>query len=192
LKDKPHEFSGYLTGQMIMATPQMTDKRFERALIYICGHDAQGAMGLILNKYIEDLTLKSLLQQLGLPTDKLPHDSPIHFGGPMDNGRGFVLHTDDYIHPATVHLFENLAMTATLDVLQSIANKEGPEQCLVAMGYAGWGAGQLESELSENVWMEMDPDFDLIFNTPVERKWDLGMTKMGLDVAILDPHVGQA
>lgn len=175
-----------------MATPQMTDKRFERALIYICGHDAQGAMGLILNKYIEDLTLKSLLQQLGLPTDKLPHDSPVHFGGPMDNGRGFVLHTDDYIHPATVHLFENLAMTATLDVLQSIANKEGPEQCLVAMGYAGWGAGQLETELSENAWMEMDPDFDLIFNTPVERKWDLGMTKMGLDVAILDPHVGQA
>ena len=192
MKDKPQEFSGYMTGQMLVAVPQIADSNFERAVIYICGHDENGAMGLILNKYIQELTLKSLLEQLGLSSEKLGFDEPVHFGGPMDNGRGFVLHTDDYVHPATVHLSNHFAMTATLDVLQSIANGEGPKQALVAMGYAGWSAGQLDEELGENVWLRIDPDFDLIFNSPADRKWELGMEKIGIDIATLDPNIGQA
>jgi putative transcriptional regulator len=195
LKDKhthPQEFSGYMTGQLLLATPQMQDVRFERAVMYVCGHDQNGAMGLIVNKYIQELTFKELIQQLGLPGDGIQFDHPVHFGGPVDNGRGFVLHTDDYVHPTTVHLFDNLAMTATLDILQSIAEGEGPDESLVAMGYTGWGPGQLEQEISNNMWLQMDPDFALIFSTPIEHKWELGMQKIGIDVATLDPHAGQA
>lgn len=190
----PHhqEFTGYLTGQVLLAMPQMTDSRFERALVYVCGHDQNGAMGLIVNKYIQELTFKELIEQLGIPTEGIEFDMPVHFGGPIDTGRGFVLHTDDYMHPTTIHLFDSLAMTATLDILQSIAEGEGPEESLVAMGYTGWGPGQLEQELGNNTWLQMDPDFELIFSSPIENKWELAMQKLGIDVATLDPHSGQA
>lgn len=188
----PQEFSGYMTGQLLLAMPQMNDARFERAVLYVCGHDQNGAMGLIVNKYIQELTFKGLVEQLGIPTESVEYDMPVHFGGPVDSGRGFVLHTDDYIHPTTIHLFDSLAMTATLDILQSIAEGQGPDESLVAMGYTGWGPGQLEQEISDNVWLQMDPDFELIFGTPIEHKWELGMKKLGVDVATLDPHAGQA
>src|SRR5690606_23309864 len=157
---------GYLTGQLLLAMPHMHDPRFEKAVIFICGHDPNGAMGLIVNKYLGDLTLKGLLEYLNLPKETIKRDLPIYFGGPSDTGRGFVLHSDDFNHPGTVFLGNHISLTATVDVLQAIAQGDGPHECLLAMGYVGWGPGQLDAELHSNRWLQVEADTDLLFHTP--------------------------
>jgi len=189
---KKQELSGYLTGQFLLAMPHMQDPRFEKVVIYVCGHDANGAMGLIINKYLGDFTLKGLLEYLNLPQETIKRDLPIYFGGPVDTGRGFVLHSDDFRHPGTVLLAHRIALTATVDALQSIAKGAGPKDCLLAMGYVGWEAGQLDAELHSSRWLQMEADPDILFHTPVEKKWEKAIEKFGISPESLSEDFGQA
>lgn len=186
------DLSGYLTGQFLLAMPHLQDPRFEKAVIYICGHDTNGAMGLVVNKYLGDLTLRGLLDYLNLPPETMKRDLPIHFGGPVDSGRGFVLHSDDFSHPGTVPLGNHISLTATVDVLQSIAEGTGPKNCLLAMGYVGWSAGQLDAELHSNRWLQVEADPEILFHTPLEKKWESAMRKLGITPESLSEDFGQA
>lgn len=186
------ELSGYLTGQLLLAMPHMQDPRYEKAVIYICGHDTNGAMGLVINKYLGDLTLKGLLEYLNLSQDVIKRDLPIYFGGPIDTGRGFVLHSDDFTHPGTVSLGNHIALTATVDVLQSIAEGDGPKSCLLAMGYVGWGPGQLDSELHSNRWLQVEADSEILFEVPIEKRWEKAISKLGVTPESLSDEFGQA
>lgn len=190
--ESKQDLSGYLTGQLLLAMPHMEDPRFEKAVIFICGHDAHGAMGLVVNKYLGDLTLKGLLDYLHLPQESIKRDLPIYFGGPNDSGRGFVLHSDDFTHPGTVHLGNHVSLTATLDILKSIAEGNGPSDCLLAMGYVGWGPGQLDAELHGNRWLQIEGDPELIFHLPIQEKWDHALAKIGVTPEILSEEIGQA
>lgn len=186
------DLSGYLTGQFLLAMPYMQDPRFEKAVIYICGHDTNGAMGLVVNKYLGNLTLKGLLEYLNLPQESINRDLPIYFGGPNDTGRGFVLHSDDFSHPGTVLIQNHIALTATVDVLQSIAQGDGPKDCLLAMGYVGWAPGQLDSELHSNRWLQVDGDPETLFHVPIEKKWEMAIAKLGVAPEALSEEFGQA
>lgn len=186
------ELSGYLTGQLLLAMPYMQDPRFEKAVIFICGHDVNGAMGLVINKYLGDLTLKGLLDYLNLPQESMKRDLPIYFGGPNDTGRGFVLHSDDFTHPGTVFLGNHISLTATVDVLKSIAEGDGPKNCLLAMGYVGWGPGQLDSELHSNRWLQVEGDPEILFHVPIEKRWEEAIAKLGVTPSALSEEFGQA
>jgi putative transcriptional regulator len=186
------ELSGYLTGQFLLAMPHMQDPRYEKAVIYICGHDTNGAMGLVVNKHLGDLTLKGLLEYLNLPQESIRRDLPIYFGGPVDTGRGFVLHSDDFTHPGTVPLGNHIALTATVDVLQAIAEGGGPKECLLAMGYVGWGPGQLDTELHSNRWLQVEADPEILFEISVEKKWEKAIAKLGVTPESLSEEFGQA
>ncbi|MBS0271388.1 MAG: YqgE/AlgH family protein [Proteobacteria bacterium] len=192
IKSKQEELSGYITGQFLLAMPHMQDPRFEKAVIYICGHDLNGAMGLVINKHLGDLTLKGLLDYLNLPQESIRRDLPIYFGGPIDTGRGFVLHSDDFSHPGTVPIDNHISLTATVDVLQAIAEGSGPIYCLLAMGYVGWGPGQLDSELHSNKWLQIEADSDILFKTPIEKKWEMAIAKLGVSPEALSEEFGQA
>jgi len=186
------DLSGYVAGQFLLAMPHMQDLRYEKAVIYICGHDTNGAMGLVVNKHLGDLTLKGLLEYLNLPKESINRDLPIYFGGPVDTGRGFVLHSDDFTHPGTVPLGNHIALTATVDVLQSIAEGDGPKDCLLAMGYVGWGPGQLDSELHSNRWLQVEADPDTLFHIPIEQRWEKAIAKLGVTPESLSEEFGQA
>lgn len=186
------DLSGYLTGQFLLAMPHMQDPRFEKVVIYICGHDTNGAMGLVVNKHLGNLTLKGLLEYLNLPQESMKRDLPIYFGGPIDTGRGFVLHSDDFTHPGTVNLGNHISLTATVDVLQSIAEGDGPKDCLLAMGYVGWGPGQLDSELHSNRWLQVEADPETLFMIPIEKKWETAIAKLGVTPETLSEEFGQA
>jgi putative transcriptional regulator len=186
------DLSGYLTGQFLLAMPHMQDPRFEKAIIYICGHDVNGAMGLVINKHLGSLTLKGLLEYLSLPQETIKKDLPIYCGGPVDMGRGFILHSDDFAHTATVPLGNNISLTATVDVLQSIAEGKGPHECLLAMGYVGWGPGQLDSELHSNRWLQIEADSETLFQVPIEKKWEHAISKLGVAPEVLSEDFGQA
>lgn len=186
------DLSGYLTGQFLLAMPHMPDPRFEKVVIYICGHDNNGAMGLVVNKHLGDLTLKGLLEYLNLSQESIQRDLPIYFGGPVDTGRGFVLHSDDFVHPGTVLLANHISLTATVDVLQSIAEGGGPKDCLLVMGYVGWGPGQLDSELHSNRWIQLEADPEILFHVPIGRKWETAITKLGVTPDAFSEEFGQA
>ncbi len=190
--EHPQELSGYITGQFLVAMPHMQDPRFEKAVIYMCGHDINGAMGLIVNKYLGDFTLQGLLAYLDLPKNTMKRDLPIYFGGPVDTGRGFVLHSDDFTHPGTVPLKNHISLTATIDILQAIANGDGPQDCLLAMGYVGWDAGQLDAELHSSRWLQMDADPAILFHTPAEKKWETAIKNLGITPEALSEDFGQA
>ncbi len=190
--ESKQELSGYLTGQFLLAMPHLQDPRFEKAVIFICGHDVNGAMGLVINKYLGDLTLKGLLDYLNLSKDAIKRDLPIYFGGPNDTGRGFVLHSDDFNHPGTVYLGNHISLTATVDVLQSIAVGDGPKDCLLAMGYVGWGPGQLDAELHGNRWLQVEADPEILFNVSIEKRWEQSMGKLGITPSSLSEEAGQA
>ncbi len=186
------DLSGYLTGQFLLAMPHMQDPRYEKAVIYICGHDTNGAMGIVVNKYLGDLTLKGLLEYLNLPQDSIRRDLPIYFGGPVDTGRGFVLHSDDFRQAGTVEFGHHISLTATLDVLQSIAEGDGPKDCLLAMGYVGWGPGQLDTELHSNRWLQVEADPETLFHIAIEKKWEKAIAKLGVSPEALSEDFGQA
>lgn len=186
------DLSGYLAGQFLLAMPHLQDPRFEKAVIYICGHDTNGAMGLVVNKHLGDLTLKGLLEYLNLSHESIKRDLPIFFGGPIDSGRGFILHSDDFSHPGTVPLGNHISLTATVDILQSIAEGNGPKDCLLAMGYVGWGPNQLDSDLHSNKWLQVEADPELLFHTPIEKKWEKAIAKLGVTPESLSEEFGQA
>lgn len=182
-----------LKGQILIAMPGMGDPRFDHSVIYLCAHSGEGAMGLILNKPASDLELPSLMEQIGItPTDKM-RQMPIRFGGPVEHGRGFVLHSADYSNnDSTLRVNDTFGMTATLDILEDIAKGGGPDTCLLALGYAGWGPGQLEQELQANGWLTSDAGPELIFDPNVEGMWSQALQGIGIDPSMLSSVGGRA
>lgn len=183
---------GYLTGKLLVATPQIQDLRYSHAVIYICGHDKNGAMGLVVNRLIDSLTFKDLLEQLEVKIPSSFKDAHIHFGGPIELGRGFVLHTTDYKHESSINVNDNIALTATIEILKDVAAGVGPRLCLMALGYAGWSPGQLEAELQDNSWLLVDSDERLIFAKQINNCWMQAMKKLGIDPAMLSMDAGHA
>lgn len=188
----PLDADGYLTGQLLVAMPQMTDPRFERSVIYICVHNADGAMGLIVNRLVGSITFAELLEQLDIRTENAPDCVPVHFGGPVETGRGFVLHSADYVQDNSVLMGNGLALTATIDILRAVAEGTGPARCLLALGYAGWGPGQLEGELQDNAWLTVPADETILFGPELEDKWTRAVAKLGFDPGLLFAGAGHA
>jgi putative transcriptional regulator len=181
-----------LAGQLLVAMPQMQDHRFQRTVIYLCAHNEDGAMGLVLNKLIGNLTLPELLEQLNIANEGLSNALRVHFGGPVESGRGFVLHTDDYNEEGTLLVGNGIALTATLDILRAMGRGQGPQRSLLALGYAGWGAGQLDHELTQNGWLHVAADPDLVFDRELETKWHRALAKLGVDLSMLSAAAGHA
>ncbi|MEO1192610.1 MAG: YqgE/AlgH family protein [Pseudomonadota bacterium] len=183
---------GYLTGQVLIAMPGMGDSRFRQTVVYICAHNEEGAMGLVVNKRIDSLSFDELLQQLGVENPKPGQAIDVHFGGPVESGRGFVLHSAEYEQESTLQVDGRIAMTATLDILRDIASGDGPKQHLFALGYAGWGPGQLDSELQANGWLTMEASEPLIFSSALDSKWDEAFKALGIDPHHLVSDAGHA
>ncbi len=187
-----NESTGYLTGQLLVAMPQMQDPRFMRTVIYMCAHSTEGAMGLVVNKLVENVSFPDLLEQLNIQTGPVENEIFVHFGGPVETGRGFVLHSSDYVQDATLVIDEHVGLTATVDILKSIAEGSGPDRSLLALGYAGWGAGQLDEEIQANGWLTVAPDVPLVFDGDLDGKWERAMAKMGIDFSKLSGDAGHA
>ncbi|CCE07713.1 conserved hypothetical protein [Bradyrhizobium sp. STM 3843] len=191
---------GYLDGQLLVAMPVMGDSRFERSVIYLCAHSAEGAMGIMVNRPAGSIDFPQLLMQLNIINKadqiKLPggaESMKVLSGGPVDTGRGFVLHSSDYfIANATLKINDGVCLTTTVDILKAIANGTGPKHAILALGYAGWRAGQLEEEIQENGWLHCDADAELIFGDRVEDKYDLALRKIGIDPGMLSNEAGHA
>jgi putative transcriptional regulator len=182
----------YLTGQLLVAMPQMEDQRFARSVVYICAHTYDGAMGLILNKLAEAINFSDLLEQLNLPVATVSDKTRVHFGGPVETGRGFVLHSDDFTQDASLLIEKGVALTATVDILSAISKGNGPRNYLLALGYAGWAPGQLDSEIQANGWLIAPADKDILFGSKIENKWNTALNTIGIDVTMLSSHAGHA
>ena len=185
---------GYLSGQLLIAMPQMTDSRFEHSVVYMCAHNAEGAMGLVVNKLVDAMSFTDLLRQMELEieSDNLDDQIQVHFGGPVESARGFVLHTTDYVSEATMQVDDTFSMTATIDVLRSIARGSGPGQALFALGYAGWAPGQLDTEIQSNGWLNVAADQELVFGREHDIKWTQAVAKVGVDPSFLSSEAGHA
>lgn len=183
---------GYLTGQLLIAMPTMRDPRFTRTVIYMCAHNSEGAMGLVVNRLVGSLTFPELLTQLGIDVPERKRDLRIHFGGPVESGRGFVLHSDDYTQDGTLMVEGGVALTATVDILKQIAGGSGPHHSLLALGYAGWGPGQLDSEIQANGWLHAPADDAIVFDEDLDGKWQRAIGKIGVDVSLLSGEAGHA
>ncbi len=191
---------GYLDGQLLVAMPVMGDPRFERSVIYLCAHSAEGAMGIMVNRPAGSIDFPQLLMQLNIIKKgdqiSLPDSAEtmkVLSGGPVDTGRGFVLHSSDYfIANATLKINDGVCLTTTIDILKAIANGSGPKHAILALGYAGWRAGQLEEEIQDNGWLHCDADPELIFGDNVEDKYDQALRKIGIDPGMLSNAAGHA
>ncbi|MBV9557708.1 MAG: YqgE/AlgH family protein [Pseudolabrys sp.] len=191
---------GYLDGQMLIAMPTMGDDRFERSLIYICAHSSEGAMGIIVNQTAANIDFPELLVQLEvIPAAEriqLPTTAEavkVLKGGPVETGRGFVLHSADFfIENSTLPIDEGICLTATLDILKAMARGAGPGRAILALGYAGWAPGQLENEIQQNGWLHCSADSDLIFGSDTESKYDKALRKIGIDLGMLSSQSGHA
>jgi putative transcriptional regulator len=197
---EPKPGPGYLDGQLLVAMPSMGDERFARTVIYVCAHSPEGAMGIVVNKPAADLSMPDLLVQLDIipETDliRLPRrvgTMQVLMGGPVETSRGFVLHSPDfYIDQSTLPIDEGVCLTATVDILRAIAKGEGPKSAVLALGYAGWSPGQLESEIQANGWLNCPADPELIFHQALELKYEMALRKIGVDPAMLSVEAGHA
>jgi putative transcriptional regulator len=192
ISDDASTEDGYLTGQLLIAMPTMGDPRFERTVIYLCAHSADGAMGLVVNKQAEEIDFPELLSQLEIETEGVQNPIPVLVGGPVESGRGFVLHSLDYRQDSTLEVTEDVGLTATVDILRSIADGEGPARSLLTLGYAGWSAGQLDSEIQANGWLNVSADASLLFDDDLGEKWDRAVRKVGIDPSFLSAEAGHA
>jgi len=191
---------GYLDGRLLIAMPVMGDPRFERSVIYLCAHSSEGAMGIMVNRPAGSIDFPELLVQLNIINKteqiKLPENAEsmqVLRGGPVDTGRGFVLHSSDfYLDNATLPIDDKICLTATVDILKAIANGKGPKHAILALGYAGWGPGQLENEIQGNGWLHCDADPELVFGDDVEEKYARALRKIGIDPGMLSNEAGHA
>jgi putative transcriptional regulator len=191
---------GYLDGQMLIAMPAMHDERFARSLIYVCAHSPEGAMGIVVNQPAANINFPDLLVQLEVipATDVIqlpPRAETVKVlkGGPVETGRGFVLHSADFfIENSTLPIDEGICLTATLDILKAIARGDGPASAILALGYAGWAPGQLETEIQANGWLHCKADTELIFGSDIDAKYERAMKKIGIDLAMLSTEAGHA
>jgi putative transcriptional regulator len=182
-----------LQGKLLIAMPGMGDPRFEKSVILMCAHSQGGAMGLIVNKPAPDLDFSSLLSQLGIEQTDGSRDIRVHFGGPVEHGRGFVLHSADYLgSDSTLRVDHRFGMTATLDILSSIAGGEGPAESILALGYSGWGPGQLEGEIAQNGWLVAEADPALVFSDDNHGKWSRALRSIGVEPLMLSAAAGRA
>jgi putative transcriptional regulator len=183
-----------LTGQLLVSMPQMLDPFFERSVVYLCAHSPEdGAMGLVVNKTIEALTIDDLYSQLKIePVARADRQQPVHFGGPVATGQGFVLHSTDYRDEGTLGIGTDFAMTATIDILRATGRGAGPRQSLVALGYAGWGPGQLDAEIQANGWLMVAADTGLVFDVEDGSKWQRALAKLGISPEMLSGESGRA
>jgi putative transcriptional regulator len=190
----------YLSGQLLVAMPTMSDRRFRRSVIYMCSHSKEGAMGLIVNQRSPDVSLADLLSQLGLSEDGADQVGPEELreqgvlnGGPVSTERGFVLHTNDYFaEEATLAIGDGICLTATIEILKAMAAGQGPRRSVLALGYAGWAPGQLEAEIGANGWLHCPADRDLIFDSDLELKYVRALSKIGVDLSHLISEAGHA
>lgn len=192
LGDDENSADGYLTGQLLIAMPTMGDPRFERTVIYLCAHSADGAMGLVVNKQADEIDFPELLNQLEIETEGIKNPIPVLVGGPVETGRGFVLHSLDYRQDSTLEVSDEVGLTATVDILRSIAEGEGPAHSLLTLGYAGWSAGQLDSEIQANGWLNVTADVSLLFDGDLGEKWERAVRKVGIDPSFLSAEAGHA
>jgi putative transcriptional regulator len=192
--------SPYLDGQLLIAMPSMSDTRFERSVIYMCAHSEQGAMGIIINKTTPMISFGDLLSQLDVgggeeaiePSRELS-EMPVLFGGPVEQGRGFVLHTSDYFTAdSSLPVAENIALTATIDILRAMAKGEGPERAVLALGYSGWAPGQLENEIQHNGWLTCPADEELLFGLDYAERYAAALKKLKIDPGMLSTDAGHA
>lgn len=184
--------TGYLDGQLLIAMPSMIDPRFNKAVIYMCAHSAEGAMGIVINQRAPHITLPRLLEQLDILAEGSRQSlisfrsMAVHVGGPVETSRGFVLHSSDYFSTdSTLPIDESVCLTATIDILKAIASGSGPNRAILALGYAGWAPGQLEHEIQTNGWLNCPPDMDLIFDPNLESKYDRALAKLGINPSYL-------
>jgi putative transcriptional regulator len=198
--DKSMPARGYLDGQMLIAMPAMSDDRFARAVIYVCAHSTEGAMGIVVNQPARNIKFPDLLVQLEVIPAAERIELPLHAedvkvlkGGPVETGRGFVLHSADFfIENSTLPIDDGVCLTATLDILKAIARGNGPMNAILALGYAGWAPGQLEQEIQQNGWLHCAADPELIFGGDVEHKYERALRKIGIDLGMLSSEAGHA
>lgn len=186
-----------LTGKFLIAMPALSDARFARSVVLLCNHSESGTMGLIVNKPLVEITFDTLLKQLKIAPDAEVSAPPVHFGGPVETGRGFVLHSPDWSDPEatqTIALAGNktVCLTGTLDVLRAIAAGAGPKDAMLALGYAGWAAGQLEGEIRRNDWLVSEASPEIVFTTPVAARWEAALRLLGIDAQALSLTAGTA
>ncbi len=198
IRHKKHAVRGFLDDQFLIAMPGMKDDRFARSVIYVCAHSEEGAMGLIINQ-AQQMQFPDLLVQLGIMNEqeviRLPRkarDFVVRNGGPVDRSRGFVLHSGDYTVESSLPVSDDICLTATVDILRAISAGRGPQRALMALGYSGWGAGQLENEIAENGWLTCPATPDLLFDGDIDRKYDRILASIGIDPAHLSMTAGHA
>lgn len=192
--------SPYLDGQLLIAMPTMTDKRFHRSVIFMCAHSSDGAMGLIINQRAKNIGFADLLGQLDIlpeQTDETTEERlermVVHVGGPVDGGRGFVLHSSDYfVKDSTLSIGKDMCLTATMDILRAIATGKGPKQAILALGYSGWAAGQLEGEIQANGWLHVASDPEIVFDLDLDQKYEQALLKIGVHPSHLVSDSGHA
>lgn len=183
----------YLTGQLLLAMPTMGDPRFERSVIYICSHSPQGAMGLMVNRLMAGASFAGLLEQLQLSVEAPVPPLDVLAGGPVEPGRGFVLHSPEYSQGENSRqVGEDVMLTATLDILRDLASGAGPEKALICLGYAGWSPGQLEQEIMANGWLSAPPSANLLFDVPLAHKWPKALDLLGVSISALSQTAGLA
>ena len=191
---------GCLEGQLLVAMPSMSDRRFARSVIYLCAHSEEGAMGLIINQRANHISAPDLLERLGIEArsadDEISSEVlalSVQVGGPVESGRGFVLHSGDYVADnSTLTIEDNVCLTATIEILKAIAQGRGPNRALLALGYSGWSPGQLESEIQANGWLHCPADMGLLFDPDLENKYSRAMAKIGIDLSHLVSDAGHA
>jgi len=181
----------FLSGNLLLAMPGMGDARFDRAVIAMCVHDENGAVGVGIGHHRGGVRLRGLLDRLGLDPGAA-HDDPVHHGGPVEPGRGFVLHSDDWGGQDTITVVGLGALTGTVDVLRAIAEGRGPSRYIVALGYAGWGAGQLDQEMTRHGWFAAAGDRAILFDSPAGERWEAGFKSAGIDPRLLVSQAGAA
>lgn len=190
------ELPNNLIGKLLLAMPTMGDLRFHRSVIYICAHDKNGAMGWIVNHKLPGLEFEHLLEQMNLTSDinidLKALSIPVMSGGPVDAGRGFLLHSNDFKQAETIMVDETFSVTGTIDALKAVAHGQGPSNMLFILGYAGWSAGQLDEELRQNSWLVADPDPAIIFSETNDDKWNMAIAKLGFDPSMLSAEAGRA
>jgi putative transcriptional regulator len=183
----------FLEGKLLIAMPGMADPHFEKSVIFMCAHSAEGAMGIMINKAVDGLSFHDLMEKLELRVTPATPNFPILYGGPVETGRGFVLHSGDYeSSEATLPVSEDVSLTATLDILRAMAEGRGPQHAIFALGYAGWTAGQIEDEIRRNGWIHCDSDPELLFAAGLDAKWSTALRKLGIDASGLSAHAGHA
>ena len=192
MTDEISDIGDNFVGQILLAMPAMNDPRFERSVIFVCAHNEHGAMGVVINKTLDSIDFPELLGQMDILTNDAAHNIAVHFVGPVEIQRGFVLHSTDYRNNDTLVVDGQISLTATLDVLRDLAQGQGPENFILALGYAGWGPGQLEAEFQDNAWLLVPASCELVFTVANSNKWERAFNSIGIDLSALSGTSGRA